>query len=119
MLPIIRILYFIENVGKETVLRVSNWLRGIWEMRRRTSPVQQWVDSLPSPAKSTAPSLGSIVKQQSISVDSETASIPECTVEQVYSEKENFIGHPNMTVSTPITVPSSPAITYHGRSISR
>ncbi|XP_001607149.1 uncharacterized protein LOC100123504 isoform X2 [Nasonia vitripennis] len=88
-------------------------------MRRRTSPVQQWVDSLPSPAKSTASSLGSIIRQQSVSVDSESASIPECTVEQAYSEKENFISHSNMTVSTPITVPSSPAITYHGRNVSR
>lgn len=88
-------------------------------MRRRTSPVQQWVDSLPSPAKSTASSLGSIIRQQSVSVDSESPSIPECTVEQVYSDKENFIRHSNMTVSTPITVPSSPAITYHSRNISR
>lgn len=88
-------------------------------MRRRTSPVQQWVDSLPSPAKSTPSTLGSIIRQQSVSVDSEPPSIPECTVEQAYSEKENFIRHSNMTVSTPIAVPNSPAITYHGRSVSR
>lgn len=88
-------------------------------MRRRTSPVQQWVDSLPSPAKSTASSLGSIVRQQSVSVDSESASIPECTVEQTFSEKENFIRHSTMTVSTPIAVPNSPAIVYPGHTIPR
>lgn len=83
-------------------------------MRRRTNPVQQWVDSLPSPAKSTTSSIASIVRQQSVSVDSESTSIPECSIEHVYSEKENYIRHSNMTVSTPITVPSSPAIVYPG-----
>ncbi|XP_058796202.1 uncharacterized protein LOC131667043 isoform X4 [Phymastichus coffea] len=103
-----------ENVKKEAVLRVSYWLRGLWEMRRRTNPVQQWVDSLPSPAKSSTSSIGSIVRQQSVSVDSESASIPECSVEHIYSEKENYIKHSNMTVSTPISVPNSPAIVCPG-----
>ncbi|XP_058796198.1 uncharacterized protein LOC131667043 isoform X2 [Phymastichus coffea] len=83
-------------------------------MRRRTNPVQQWVDSLPSPAKSSTSSIGSIVRQQSVSVDSESASIPECSVEHIYSEKENYIKHSNMTVSTPISVPNSPAIVCPG-----
>ncbi|KAJ8686879.1 hypothetical protein QAD02_022673 [Eretmocerus hayati] len=99
----------IENIGRETVIKVSSWLRGIWEMRRRASPVQQWVDSLPSPVKSSDANLGSIVGQQSLSVDAES-SISECP-QQVFTEKKNHISHHNMTVVTPITTPSSPLIT--------
>ena len=83
-------------------------------MRRRTSPVQQWVDSLPPPSN-----VGTIIRQQSVPVHSEPPPIPECTIEKGYSEKENYISHSNMTVSTPISVPCSPAITYPGRNVAR
>lgn len=106
-------------------------------MRRKKSPVQKWVDSLPSPEKFGNSSLGSVVDQQnttedsasittkpsistsesvvdySVSVDSESISIPVCTVEQVFSDKEN-INNLNMTVSSPIVVPNSPSITSSG-----
>jgi hypothetical protein len=83
-------------------------------MRRRTSPVQQWVDSLPSPSKSDTSNTTSIVRPHSISIDLETTSIPESTVKKTLSDKENYISHSNMTVSTPITVHNSPAIAYSG-----
>lgn len=40
---------FPESLSVEAVLRVTDWLRTKWEMRRaNTAPVQQWVDSIPS-----------------------------------------------------------------------
>ncbi|XP_014207248.1 uncharacterized protein LOC106638532 isoform X2 [Copidosoma floridanum] len=107
-----------ENIGKEAVLRVSNWLRGIWDMRRRggaASPVQQWVDSLPSPIKHrssddcnlpTTPR--PIAKQQSLSTETRAKDEDSRSFDSGDNKENHFT---DMTVSTPIAVPSSsPAV---------
>lgn len=113
---ILEIYFTVETVGREAVVRVSHWLRGIWEMRRRTSPVQQWVDSLPSPAK-ISPNKESINKQQSISIETEPISTTdECTKENVIEDKENSIGQSNMTISTSVPTYQSPLASQYGLS---
>ncbi|XP_014222760.1 uncharacterized protein LOC106649704 isoform X1 [Trichogramma pretiosum] len=97
----------VEAIGKEVHIRVSHWIRSFREMRRRTSPVQQWVDSIPSPIRKSP----NLVRQHSVSVDTDTISTPETsTIEPVIVDKENSIKNSNMTVSTPVLVPSSPTI---------
>ncbi|XP_011506083.1 PREDICTED: uncharacterized protein LOC105368704, partial [Ceratosolen solmsi marchali] len=55
--------------------------------------------------------LASIVRQQSISADLETLSITDCSAKKALNE-ENYLSQSNMTVSTPITVHTSPTIAY-------
>ncbi|XP_047368967.1 uncharacterized protein LOC124956776 isoform X1 [Vespa velutina] len=90
-----------ESIGKETIVRVTDWLRGMWEMRRRNSPVQQWVDSIPSPIKSSVPI--------SIDVKSSTSVIPT-PAKDIPVLKGNYSKIPTMTVSAPINVPGSSAV---------
>ncbi|XP_015587335.1 uncharacterized protein LOC107264021 isoform X2 [Cephus cinctus] len=79
-------------------------------MRRRTGPVQQWVDSIPSPAKSNVPDTA---EQPDISSNSPTPpSTPGCNKDIPFAR--DYIKHPSMTVSAPISVPNSPAITMTG-----
>lgn len=92
---------FSENVGKEAILKVTDWLRGVWEMRRRAGPVQQWVDSIPSPVKLTA------------NTDAELDENPTPPLTPL-SSKDSIFAKPSMTVSAPISVPSSPVITMTG-----
>lgn len=94
----------LENVGKETILKVTDWLRGIWEMRRRTSgPVQQWIDSIPSSAKSDVASEcqeHSLSHEQKLSTPTEPKDIP-------FSKN---LEPPSMTISAPTNVPKSLAM---------
>lgn len=80
---------------------MTDWLRGMWEMKRRTSPVQQWVNSIPSPINSNIP----------ISVDVKVNSLAEPTpAKDIPHSKGSHSKIPTMTVSAPINVPGSPAI---------
>ncbi|XP_057328745.1 general transcriptional corepressor trfA isoform X2 [Microplitis mediator] len=88
-----------ENVGKEAIIRVTDWLRGIWEMRRNGGPVQQWVDSIPSPTKSS-------IDIHVESHESSSSLVPE----EHHSKKVSSLKNPIMTLSAP----SSPAITMSG-----
>nr|XP_033332703.1 uncharacterized protein LOC117224113 isoform X1 [Megalopta genalis] len=99
-----------ENVGIDTIVKVANWLRGIWEMRRRTGPVQQWVDSLPSPAKSN---LSMASPCQDVPLETVTASslTPTEPKDIPYSVG---IKSPTMTISAPINVPSTSTINTSG-----
>ncbi|XP_014482163.1 PREDICTED: uncharacterized protein LOC106748287 isoform X2 [Dinoponera quadriceps] len=89
-----------ENVGKETILKVTDWLRGIWEMRRRPGPVQQWIDSIPLPTKSDV----------AVASECHTPSDPLTPTEPKDIPFTKRSKPPNMTVSAPITVPNSPAM---------
>ncbi|KAL2732024.1 uncharacterized protein V1478_004712 [Vespula squamosa] len=73
----------------------------MWEMRRRNSPVQQWVDSIPSPIKSSIPI--------SIDVKSSTSVTPT-PAKDIPILKGNYSKIPTMTVSAPINVPGSSAV---------
>nr|XP_031835192.1 uncharacterized protein LOC116428123 isoform X1 [Nomia melanderi]XP_031835193.1 uncharacterized protein LOC116428123 isoform X1 [Nomia melanderi] len=90
-----------ENVGKETILKVTDWLRGIWEMRRKTGPVQQWVDSLPSPAKSN---LSMENQHQDGPFGKVTVSLPPTEPKDIPYSME--VKSPKMTISAPINVPN-------------
>lgn len=92
-----------ENIGKEAIIRVTDWLRSIWEMKRNGGQVQQWVDSIPSP-----------IKTSTVDINIESHESPPSTPDH---SKKSLIQKPVMTVSTPISVPNSPAITM--TSISR
>lgn len=70
-------------------------------MKRNGGPVQQWVDSIPSPTKSPT------VNIQIDCPDSPTA--PSALDHSHNDQKKNK--NPIMTISKPISVPSSPAIT--------
>ncbi|KOX74676.1 hypothetical protein WN51_13111, partial [Melipona quadrifasciata] len=92
-----------ENTRKETIIKVTDWLRGIWEMRRQTGPVQQWIDSIPSPMKSNFSmknaNQGESSKKPNVSLAlTEPKDIP-------YSmrTKEQL----TMTMSAPINVPNT------------
>ncbi|XP_077258128.1 ki-ras-induced actin-interacting protein-IP3R-interacting domain olf186-M isoform X4 [Temnothorax americanus] len=95
-----------ENVGKETILKVTDWLRGIWEMRRRASgPVQQWIDSIPSSARSD------IVVASECQEDSRSHEHKPLTpTEPKDIPFSKDFKSPSMTVSAPINVPNSPAM---------
>ncbi|XP_043251227.1 uncharacterized protein LOC122396687 isoform X2 [Colletes gigas] len=94
-----------KNIGKETIIKVTDWLRGIWEMRRRTGPVQQWVHSLPSSVKTDL----SIADEQQ-----ETITTPLTRTEPKDIPHSLGIKIPTMTVSAPINVPSTSAINTPG-----
>ncbi|KMR01214.1 hypothetical protein RF55_1001 [Lasius niger] len=84
-----------ENVGKETILKVTDWLRGIWEMRRRAGgPVQQWIDSLP--AKSDITNECQEPNPSKPLTPTEPKNIP-------FSKNSKLS---SMTVSAPINVPT-------------
>ncbi|XP_074098597.1 ki-ras-induced actin-interacting protein-IP3R-interacting domain olf186-M isoform X5 [Cotesia typhae] len=85
-----------ENVGKEAIIRVTDWLRGIWEMRRNGGPVQQWVNSIPSPTKSSI----------DIHIESHDSSSSLVSEEHHHLKKVSSLKNPIMTLSAP----SSPAI---------
>jgi len=101
------ILYvLLENVGKETILKVTDWLRGIWEMRRRASgPVQQWIDSIPSSAK-TDIVIASECQERSPSHEHK----PLTPTEPKNIPFSKDLQSPSMTVSAPINVPNSPTM---------
>ncbi|KYN03494.1 hypothetical protein ALC62_05621 [Cyphomyrmex costatus] len=101
------ILYaLLENVGKETILKVTDWLRGIWEMRRRAGgPIQQWIDSIPSSAKSDVVNASECREripshEHKLLTPTEPKDIP-------FSKD---LQSPSMTVSAPINIPNSPAM---------
>lgn len=98
-----------ESIGKETIIRVTSWLRGRWEMRRRAGPVQQWVDSIPSPAKSH---LSSSSEQQKQAFENST--MPITSTEPKDIPVSMGTKPPTMTVSAPINVPNSPAVNTVG-----
>ena len=99
----------LENVGKETIVKVRGWLRGIWEMRRRTGPVQQWVDSLPSPIAPSSP-----IKIIEVN-DMNNLTIKEAFIPPIQEQTlKKELNRPIMTASMPITVPNSPSITMTG-----
>ncbi|XP_012226274.2 uncharacterized protein olf186-M isoform X2 [Linepithema humile] len=92
-----------ENVGKETILKVTDWLRGVWEMRRRAGgPVQQWIDSIPLSTKSEI-AIGSECREHGPS-KSLTLTEPK----DIPFPKDPK--PPSMTVSAPINVPNSAAM---------
>ncbi|KAG7199353.1 hypothetical protein KM043_018197 [Ampulex compressa] len=74
-------------------------------MRRRTGPIQQWVDSIPSPTKSNL--VVSRAQQESLT-DKLTASVTPTEPKDILFSTEAKL--PSMTVSTLISVPNSPAI---------
>ncbi|KAL6263970.1 hypothetical protein P5V15_004051 [Pogonomyrmex californicus] len=95
-----------ENVGKETILKVTDWLRGIWEMRRRAGgPVQQWIDSIPSSAKTDVPIASEC---QERNPDREHESLTPTEPKDIPFSKDQK--PPRMIVSAPINVPSSLAM---------
>lgn len=100
---------FPGNVRKETIVKVRGWLRGIWEMRRRAGPVQQWVDSIPSPMATVSPT--KII--ESTDIDNNSTS-PISTLPKEESIVKEELKQPVMTASTPIAVPNSPIITMTG-----
>ncbi|XP_078037221.1 ki-ras-induced actin-interacting protein-IP3R-interacting domain olf186-M [Augochlora pura] len=79
-------------------------------MRRRTGPVQQWVDSLPSPVKSN---LSMASPCQDVPLETVTASSLTPTEPK---DIPYFVGlkSPTMTISAPINVPSTSAINTSG-----
>lgn len=94
----------LENVGKETILKVTDWLRGIWEMRRHASgPVQQWVDSIPSSAKSDVV-IASECQECNLSHEQSTPTEPK----NIPFSKN--LEPPSMIVSAPNNVPKSLAM---------
>ena len=101
---------FPGNVHKETIVKVRGWLRGIWEMRRRAGPVQQWVDSIPSPTATVSP----IKIIESKDIVNNTTSTPISTLPKEESILKEELKRPVMTASTPIAVPNSPIITMTG-----
>lgn len=95
----------LENVGKEAVLKVTDWLRGIWEMRRRAGgPVQQWIDSIPLSVKSEIAIASECRETQHDLSKSSTPTEPK----DIPLPKDPK--HPSMTVSAPIDVPNSAAM---------
>ncbi|XP_018308807.1 LOW QUALITY PROTEIN: uncharacterized protein olf186-M [Mycetomoellerius zeteki] len=95
-----------ENVGKETILKVTDWLRGIWEMRRRAGgPVQQWIDSIPSTSKSDIV-IASECREHSPSYEHKLLTPTE--PKNIPLSKD--LQSPSMTVSAPINVPNSAAM---------
>jgi len=96
-------LLYVENVGKETILKVTDWLRGIWEMRRRTGgPVQRWIDSIPLPPAKSDVAVASECQEDGSSKPTPTEP------KDILFRKESK--PPNMTASAPVNVPNSPAI---------
>lgn len=81
---------------------MTDWLRGIWEMRRRAGPVQQWIDSIPSPAKPDVAVASE--RQEYIPGKSLTPTEPK---DIPFARKSK---PPSMTISAPINVPNSPAM---------
>lgn len=74
-------------------------------MRRRTGPVQQWVDSIPSPIKSN---LLITSEQQGTSADIVVTPVTPTEPKDIpYSMGTKL---PTMTVSAPIKVPNVPTI---------
>ncbi|EFN65706.1 hypothetical protein EAG_10963 [Camponotus floridanus] len=87
-----------ENVGKDTILKVTDWLRGIWEMRRRAGgPVQQWIDSIPLPTKSDSTNECQEHNSNKPLTPTEPKNIPFPKASKL----------PSMTISAPINVPTS------------
>ncbi|XP_070149714.1 uncharacterized protein Olf186-m isoform X1 [Polyergus mexicanus] len=87
-----------ENVGKETLLKVTNWLRGVWEMRRRADgSVQQWIDSIPLPTKSDITNECQEHNLNKPLTPTEPKDIP-------FPKGSKL---PSMTVSAPINVPNT------------
>lgn len=85
-------------MGKETILKVTDWLRGIWEMRRRAGgPVQQWIDSIPSPTKSDSTNECQEHNSNKPLTPTEPKNIPFPKTSKL----------PSMTISAPINVPTS------------
>lgn len=88
-------------MGKETFLKVTNWLRGVWEMRRRADgQVQQWIDSIPLPTKSDVINECQERNSNKPLIPTEPKDIP--------FPKDSKI--PSMTVSAPSNVPNSSAM---------
>lgn len=104
-MSLIIIFALLENVGKDTFIKVTDWLRGIWEMRRKTGPVQQWVDSLPSPAKSN---LSMENQHQDGLLEKVTVSLPPTGPKDIPYSME--VKSPTMTISAPINVPNTSII---------
>lgn len=76
-------------------------------MRRRTGPVQQWVDSIPSP---TTSSPSKLIEAKDIS-NTSTPSVL-CVLSKEISNQTEELKQTTMTAaSTPIAVPNSPATT--------
>ncbi|XP_034184368.2 ki-ras-induced actin-interacting protein-IP3R-interacting domain olf186-M isoform X1 [Osmia lignaria lignaria] len=91
-----------ENKSKDTVVKVTDWLRGIWEMRRQNGPVQQWIDSIPSPIKSSFS-----IKNEHQRELTEKPSISLLQTEPKDIPCFKGTKQPSMTVSAPINVPST------------
>lgn len=94
-------------MGKETILKVTDWLRGIWEMRRRAGgPVQQWIDSIPSSTKSEDVVIGSECQEHAPSHEHK----PLTPTEPKDIPFSKNLRPPSMTISAPIDVPNSPVM---------
>lgn len=92
----------LENVGKETILKVTDWLRGIWEMRRRAGgPVQQWIDSIPSSTKSDIANTSEC--QEHSEPSHERKPLTPTEPKDIPFSKD--LKSSSMTVSAPINVP--------------
>ncbi|XP_048514582.1 uncharacterized protein LOC105684324 isoform X1 [Athalia rosae] len=102
-----------ENIGTEAIVRVTHWLRGIWEMRRQAGPVQQWVDSIPSFGNQSS---NSFDQQPEVPTDKAAPDIQESrnSPKDIIYLKQKLQKKPDMTASAPISIPSSPAITMTG-----
>ncbi|KZC13695.1 hypothetical protein WN55_05248 [Dufourea novaeangliae] len=80
-------------------------------MRRRTSPVQQWVDSLPSPIKSNVSVASEPKECQDAQLEEVTTSLMTEPKEIPYSMETKSL---TMTVSAPINVPNMSTINTSG-----
>ncbi|XP_015109417.1 uncharacterized protein LOC107036171 isoform X2 [Diachasma alloeum] len=88
-----------ENIGKEAILRVAEWVNKIRKMKRRGGPIQQWVDSIATPTKSVD------VQIHCDSHDLTPPPTPEHSKDVMYNS------NPAMTISAPSSVPCSSTIT--------
>ncbi|XP_017886376.1 uncharacterized protein LOC108628747 isoform X2 [Ceratina calcarata] len=98
-----------ESTRKETIVKVAGWLRGIWEMRRQTGPVQQWIDSIPSPIKSNF-----AIKNEYQEDRTETAGGSLEPTQPKDIPYPMGTKQPIMTISAPINVPTTTTINTPG-----
>lgn len=96
---------YLETISQDAIVKVTNWLLGVWEMRRSTGQVQQWVDSIPPSSKTNTVASS---KQPKNSTEDQSKPTSSTTSFVKYSNI------PEMTVSAPVNIPVSSSIAMPG-----